>query len=405
MTETLSPSDVVRMRMRALGLTVAGWAGTANSAQVAVPTGEPTGAERIAGVARRMLALQGQDWRSSRWALGVRAPGTTVDDVATAFAERRIVRSWPMRGTVHVVAAEDIGWMQAATNHRVLAGAPKRRETLGMSDAALERLVDTSLAALTATPGLGRDALSQAWTDAGIDWQSSWRYHVIWWICQNGLATFGPIGPSGEPLLVRASDWIEAPRAIAADTAVAELAARYAVARGPFREADFAWWTGLTVREARAGLQAAAEMGVLTPARASDASGEEVAGTAGALWVTNEQLGIDKGHELQHSGEESPEWHLLAAFDEHLLGYTDRSAQLDAAHFERIVPGRNGMFAATVVHRGRVVGTWKRAKSKRGGLEVSPFPESRIDPSALISISETWAAFHGVPAGDVTISE
>ncbi|UOQ61205.1 winged helix DNA-binding domain-containing protein [Leucobacter rhizosphaerae] len=424
MTEQLTPDDVLRLRMRALGLTADSWAavpagqagpaeqagateaGSGTNESTGTGTGTDrvcadrgTGAERITAVARRMLAVQGQDWRSSRWALGVRAPGSRVDDVLEAFAQRRIVRSWPMRGTVHVVPAEDIGWMQAATNHRVLAGAPKRREFLGMSDAALDRLVETSLAAIDATPGLDRDALAAAWTDAGIEWQSAWRYHVVWWLCQNGLATFGPIGAGGEPQLVRAEGWIETPRQLDGDAALAELATRYAIGRGPVRDKDFAWWTGLTVREARVGIEAAAEAGALVRAEALDAAGDPVRGVAGALWVDPELLGSvsDRG--------DLPEWSLLTAFDEHLLGYTERAVQLDPEHFDRIVPGRNGMFLATVVHRGRVVGTWKRARTKHGGLEVTPFPGSRIDAAALAPLNTVAAEFHGVPPGEVTVAQ
>ncbi len=390
MTETLSPTDVLRVRVHALGLTATSW----TRGELEAP-----GAERIAGVARRMLAVQGQDWRSARWALGVRAPGSAIADVEAAFAERRIVRSWPMRGTVHVVAAEDIGWMQGATNHRVLAGAPKRRAFLGMSDAVLERLVEVSLVALDAagTAGLERDALAEAWTEAGIDWQSNWRYHVIWWICQNGMATFGPIGPSGEPLLVRAEHWITAPRQYSGDDALRELAVRYARCRGPFRVNDFAWWTGLTVAEARVGLAAARDAGELAEARARDTSGDPVSGAAGRLWVDPESLGSAV------SEARLPEWTLLAAFDEHLLGYTDRTAQLDQQHFDRIVPGRNGMFLPTVLRKGRVVATWKRLRTKTGGLEIASFPDRDIDAPALAPLSRDWADFHGVETGGISV--
>ena len=346
-----------------------------------------------------MLAVQGQDWRSVRWALGVRAPGTTVADVEAAFAERRIVRSWPMRGTVHVVAAEDIGWMQRTTNHRVLAGAPKRRAFLGISDAVLDLLVEVSLEALdtAGAAGLERAALAEAWTAAGIDWQSNWRYHVIWWICQNGLATFGPIGPSGEPLLVRAEHWIAASRQYSGDDALRELVVRYARCRGPFRVNDIAWWTGLTVAEARVGVAAARDSGELTEARARDAAGLPVMGVAGTLWVDPELLGSTAWK------APLPDWTLLAAFDEHLLGYTDRSAQLDPQHFDRIVPGRNGMFLATVLRSGRVVGTWKRLRAKAGGFEVAPFPGADIDATALAPLGRDWADFHGVETGSVSV--
>ena len=391
MTDTITASELLRLRMRALGLTAA--AGETADAS------ESDGPQRIAEAARRMLATQGQDWRSSRWALGVRTPGTSVADVHAAFNAGLVVRSWPMRGTIHVVAAEDIGWMQQATSHRVLVGAPKRREFLGISDAVLDTLVEVSLDALSGLAaegrGLDRDALAAAWTDAGIEWSSNWRYHLIWWLCQNGLAVFGPVDGT-EPLLVRADEWIRDARKLDGDDALAELAARYAAARGPVRERDFAWWTGLTVREARRAIALASESGRLVPLRL-----DAVEGAAGALWADPELL----GDPLSRVAAGDAEWLLLPSFDEHLLGYTDREPQLDPEHFERIVPGRNGMFLATVVADGRVLGTWRRGTRKGAGLELSPFPGSRIDLGALESSAARWGAFHAQQTPELRLTE
>ena len=93
-----------------------------------------------------------------------------------------------------------------------------------------------------------------------------------------------------------------------------------------------------------------------------------------------------------------PDWLLLPAFNEHLLGYQDRSPQLDPAHFEHIVPGRNGMFLATVVRDGRVVGTWKKGTRKGEGLIGTPLPGERLGAgrSALGRQAELWARFHGL---------
>ena len=74
-----------------------------------------------------------------------------------AFNSGLIVRSWPMRGTIHLLAAEDIGWMQKVTNPRVLSGAAKRREFLGISDETLEKLVEVSVDALRGSAGMDRD--------------------------------------------------------------------------------------------------------------------------------------------------------------------------------------------------------------------------------------------------------
>ncbi|QIM18247.1 winged helix DNA-binding domain-containing protein [Leucobacter coleopterorum] len=379
MNATINQDELLRLRMRAQGLQGAG-------AAPGVDAAVATGPERIAATASRMLAMQGQDWRSSRWALGVRSPGTTVADVYAAFNKRLIVRSWPMRGTIHVVAAEDIGWMQSLTNHRVLASAPKRRDFLGITDALLDRLVETSLAALANDNSLDRDELSTTWTEAGIEWQSAWRYHLIWWLCQNGLAVFGPQQGDSEPRLVLAEDWIQHPRSLGGDDALAELATRYAAARGPIRRKDLAWWSGLTLRETDRSLALAEELGRLVSVSLAD--------NTDTLWVDPELLDSPdeplSGHSSALSG-----LHLLPAFDEHLLGYTNRDAQIAPEYFEHIVPGKNGMFLATVVDDGRVVGTWKHDTRKRGTVNLSPFPGERFDIAAALPEFERWAQFYG----------
>lgn len=405
-TPSITPAELLRLRMASLGLaeSAVGAApgpsireGSAPAGPAPVPAGEASGPQLVAGVARRMLAVQGQDWRSARWALGVRAPGTTVDDVTAAFDAGLIVRSWPMRGTIHVVAAEDIGWMQRLTNHRVLAGAPKRREFLGMSDAVLDRLVEVSTAALAGGDSYDRDSLAAVWTEAGIEWRSNWRYHVIWWLCQNGIAVFGPSPGGGEPRLVLAADWIASPRELSGDEALAELAVRYTGARGPVRVKDLAWWSGLTVREAKQAVALGRERGDLVPLRL-----DGVAGATGELWAPADLA--DRALASGASGSLAPSWLLLPAFDEHLLGYTDRDAQLDPAHFERIVPGRNGMFLATAVHDGRVAGTWRRGSRKGSGLEVSPLPGEEVDLDGLAPEAARWAAFHGTGETPLSIA-
>lgn len=374
--------DLVGWRMRALGL--------AGAVPRAAP-GDGSGPERVRAVADHLLALQGQDWHGSRWALGVRAPGTTDDDVLAAFDSGALVRSWPMRGTIHVLAAEDIGWMQAAMGHRVLSGAAKRRQQLGLDDDTLARMTEVAIERLTGGRSLSRDELAAAWSEAGIGDPEKgvgpWRYHVIWWLCQNGIAVAGPVrdGTAGagsgvpEPRLVLAEEWIAAPRRLDGDEALAELAHRFARGRGPVQERDLAWWTGLTLREVRRGIAAVQADGRIAPI--------EVEGAR--YWADPELLAGPSavpGAAL-----------LLPGFDEHLLGYTDRSAMLAPEHFELVVPGRNGMFRATVVERGRAVGVWLRTpRAKRVLVETLPFPGETLDLERLRGPAEAWGAFRGV---------
>lgn len=419
MTSTgASAQDLIGWRMRALGLweripgaeDAAGAEGVAaaEGATGAAPSAgsDAGGSARIRAVADRLLALQGQDWNAVRWALGLRAPGTVDADVLAAFDDGSLVRSWPMRGTIHVLPAEDLGWMQAATNHRVLPGAAKRREFLGLDDASLARMTDIAVDRLTGGNALGRDELAAAWIEAGIGdperGLGPWRYHVIWWLSQNGIIVAGPTSGTGtddepgaggtgagagagaEPKFRLAAEWIRSPRELSGEEALAELALRFARGRGPILDRDLAWWTGLTVREARAGLAAAESTGSL----------ERIEIEGARLWAEPELLAGPSG---PPEGDAAGLPLLLPGFDEHLLGYTERGSVLDQANFERIVPGRNGMFRATVVDGGRVRGVWTRApRAKRTVIQVEPFPRERMDLERLRPAAEAWGAFQGV---------
>lgn len=381
MTTTIGASDLLRLRLRAQRL------GAHDATEVSGPR-----TEAVAASVRHMLALQGQDWKASRWAIGVRTPGSTVADVKAAFDEGLIVRSWPVRGTIHVVAAEDIGWMQAATNPGPLSSAPKRRAYLGITDAMLDRLVEVSLEALASHDSLDRDEISTFWNAAGLEWKPNWRYHLVWWLCQNGHATFGPVGDGEEPRIVLASRWIRSPRTLAGDEALAELATRYTVARGAVRATDLAWWAGISTPDARQALTLAAERGSLIRLTLDGARGG-----ASQLWAAPEAL---------DSPDDTPDWLLLPGFDELLLGYKDRDPQFDAAaHLNLVIPGRNGVFRPTVTDHGRTVGIWKRSTRKREGVAITPFPGERIDPDGLRPHVDRWTAFHGEPSIPLTIQE
>jgi hypothetical protein len=65
-------------------------------------------------------AVQAQDYQSALWAIGIRMNGSTESIVEKAIDDRKIVRSWPMRGTLHIVSAEDLRWMLKYLTPRVV---------------------------------------------------------------------------------------------------------------------------------------------------------------------------------------------------------------------------------------------------------------------------------------------
>lgn len=61
-------------------------------------------------VARWFGAMQAQDVASGHWSLGARCTGLTQSDVTGAFERAEIVRTWPMRGTIHIIPAEPVDY-------------------------------------------------------------------------------------------------------------------------------------------------------------------------------------------------------------------------------------------------------------------------------------------------------
>jgi hypothetical protein len=92
-----------------------------------------TRGETPRAVVQALGALQAQDYQSALWAIGARTRGATLAEVERAFAAREIVRSWPLRGTLQIVLAEDLPWMLALTSARRIQASTRRREELALT--------------------------------------------------------------------------------------------------------------------------------------------------------------------------------------------------------------------------------------------------------------------------------
>lgn len=299
-----------------------------------------------ADIVRRMTAMQAQDVASATWSIGLRNPNLSLADVNEAFAEGSIVRSWQMRGTLHVVAPEDLRWILAVTRERSVRGSLARRTALGLSELDLERARTAALTALSGGRALPRTQLYRAFDDAGVVTAGQRGYHILWFLSVTGTLVLGP--PSGTTQTFALLDeWAPEQRKLEHDEALCEFVLRYFNSHGPASIHDFAWWSSTTLTEARAGL-ALARHGL----DSVDRDGEKLYFAAG----TNLNLPRDGVR-------------LLPGFDEYLLGYRNRTPQLPANRADDIVPGGNGVFRGTVVDDGMVVGSWKRAHSRSG---VSP---------------------------------
>ncbi|MGY1699919.1 winged helix DNA-binding domain-containing protein [Geodermatophilus sp. SYSU D00766] len=321
-------------------------------------------AQRVAGppfpdaaaAVRGLLAVQGQDCPGALTSVALRTADRSRAGVEAALADGSVVRSWPMRGTLHLTPAEDLPWMLDLLGARALAGAAKRRAVVGLTEADLERSRETAVAALSGGRRLGRRDLLAALADGGCDVAGQKGYHTLWYLAQTGTLVLGP--PEGtDQAFVLLAEWIRRPRRLAGEEALAELALRFFTGHGPAGVADLVRWAGTTVRDARAGLAL-----VRDRLAAVDVGGTEML------------MDPDTPDRLAGCRAEAAGLHLLPGFDEIVLGYADRTCTVPAEHADRIVPGGNGVFRPTVVTGGCAVGTWRwTGTGARRTVTVEPF--------------------------------
>ncbi|PRY51196.1 winged helix DNA-binding protein [Geodermatophilus tzadiensis] len=330
-------------------------------------------AQRVAGppfpdaaaAVRGLLAVQGQDLPGALTSVALRTAGRSRAGVTAALDAGDVVRSWPMRGTLHLTAAEDLPWLLDLLGERVLSGAAKRRAVVGLTLEDLERAREVAVAALSGGRRLGRRELLAALADGGCDVAGQKGYHSLWFLAQTGTLVLGPTEGTDQAFVLL-DEWVRAPRRLAGEEALAELALRFFTGHGPATVADLVRWAGTTVRDARAGL-----------ALVRDRLGTvDVEGTEAFL-------DPEVPERLAACRAEAEGLHLLPGFDEVVLGYADRSCTVPPEFADRIVPGGNGVFRSTVVVGGRAVGTWRwTGTGARRRVEAEPFtafPEGVAD--------------------------
>lgn len=329
-------------------------------------------------VVERLGATQAQDLGAAKWAVGSRMSRPSIEAVDAAIASRRIVRSWPMRGTLHLMPARLLRPVLRITGPRVLAASRLRHEQLGLNAGEYRLARDVAEQLLAGGGSASRTELAQAWEAAGIRSDGQRAYHLIGWLARDAVLCCGPVDGSSQRFALL-DEW--APAAAdepsERDETLGDLFTVYITGHGPATITDFAWWAGLTKGDAKTGLAAAGDRVESFP---GDADRYVAAGSTDAA-------------------ASRPRGALaLAAFDEYFLGYADRSPVCDPRYAELVIPGRNGVFQPLLVLDGRVVGTWRRAgTAARPRVELrwfEPVPAAASD--RFTRPFATWARFHGV---------
>jgi hypothetical protein len=320
-------------------------------------------------------AIQGQDYPGAKWSLGLRVPGCTEAQVEQAIAEGQILRTWLMRGTLHLVTATDLRWMLPLLAPRLIAGNATRYRQLELDDAVFRRTNDLLLTTLSNEGTKTRPELFAMLEAHGIATANQRGIYMLQRASLEGLLCQG-VMRAGQPLFMTFDSVVPPAPPLNRADALAELARRYFRSRGPATVDDFAHWAGLPKGDARAGIEA------LDDGFVSDVIG-------GVTCWRPHQTVVERVHRYD----------LLPGFDEYLLGYRDRSAVLEPQYAERICPGGNGVFYPTLLVNGRVVATWKRAiKRSAVRLTLEPFEPLEVDANLLEGAVARYGAYVELPA-------
>jgi len=335
-------------------------------------------------VVRQLGAMQAQDLLGAKWALALRSgPDVSDADVEQAIAEKQLVRSWPMRGTLHFAPPEDLRWMQSVTSKKLIDSAAGRREQLGLTDEQLSRAAEAAAEGLGGGRALERREMLALFEAAGVSTARQRGYHLLWHLSQQGLLCFGPM-QGKQPTFVLLDEWLPPTGPIGREEAVALFAKRYFTGHGPATLKDFARWTGLSMAEARAGLAA-----VTGDFECVSVDGVE-------YWVVSSAADSAAGWT-----EAGRTLYLLPGFDEYVVGYGDRQQMFGGFHDDyHSQVAANGMFAPVVVADGQVIGTWKRAVKARD-VVVTPALFRKLDRAERVMLAEQverYGIYLGKPA-------
>lgn len=323
--------------------------------------------------------MQAQDFRAALWAIGRRLPACTESDIRRAIAEARIVRTWPMRGTLHFIAGEDLGWMLRLLGPGILSRSAGRRRQLELDEKTLMTAGRLLERALTKEGPLTRRALFSLLEKRKIVASGQRGIHILQYHALHGLICLAS-HQGKQPAFALTETWIREEKKLTESEALSELTLRYFRSHGPATAADFAWWSGLGITQVKKGIALCA--GQLENREVKDAEYWTAPASAGRVPA-------------------APRLIMLAGFDEYILGYRNRELMLDPADAPHIAPGNNGMFLPMLVSQGRIRGTW-RAPVRHGVLtpEFLPFAGSEMLPSGLLKREkERYRAFWDADTG------
>jgi hypothetical protein len=344
-------------------------------------------------------AVQSQDYIGAKWGVGVRAKGLTDAAIERAFDEGRILRTHVLRPTWHFVAPADIRWLLALTAprvHQFNAYHYRQRELTPKLFARSHAIIEK---ALDGGKHLTRKELETALKQARIATEDLRLGTITMHAELSAVICSGPMrGKQHTYALLE--ERVPRVAALSREEALVTLTRRYFASHGPATVRDYAWWSGLSMRDAKAGIEMIASESASASASAS--------GSASASAPKLERREIEECtywfYPSRGAGAraavEGPEARLLPNFDEYFIAYKDQRAVLNGGLTLPLLRPVRPEFAHLLTIDGWLAGIWKRTVNGRtADVEVRPFrPLKKPERSALDAAVERYRTFMDRPA-------
>jgi len=330
-------------------------------------------ARRTAAVVERLCAVQAQDFIGAKWAIGLRANGLDDAAVEAAFDRGDILRTHVMRPTWHFVSPADIRWLLALTSPRVHQASQFYYRQHGLDAKTMSRVHKVLASELQGGRFRTRTELAAALAKRGIE-ASGPRLGLLTIHAElEQVMCSGPV--RGRQLTYALFDE-RAPltQARSPRDPGAELATRYFVSHGPATLRDYVWWSGLTVAQAKKGIEHAA------------LEARQVEGFT--YWAADWKAAAPMPRAT----------FLLPNYDEYLIAYKDRGLVQPRGGVigDGIMKGPD-VFAHPLVVDGLLAGFWRRRVSgaKTSVEVVAQVPLSPKQRKAVNEAAARLAAFSG----------
>ena len=289
-------------------------------------------------------AVQAQDYLAAKWGVAQRTAEPKDAAVEKALNAGTILRTHVLRPTWHFVRERDIRWMLALTAPRVIAASAYYLRKLELDDAVVRRSRTALTKALQGGKHLTRADVGATLRRARIEIGGPLRLGLLLMRAELDGVICSGARRGNQSTYALLEERVPPAAPLERDEALSQLAARY-YTRGPATVHDFAWWSGLTVTDARRGTAAAAR-----GLHKEFVDGREYWFTAGP----------------QPAAGRPAQARLLPNYDETFVGFKDRRAFLERLKNTGAKLPDPALRAHVIGIDGQLVGGWRRTFEGKG---------------------------------------